>query len=193
MTEHTKYSFFCELWIASQTSTLEDCLDVLFGELPNSLNIKGTNSNNSMSEQERVFIEMLVRNNLGGAIKHYPPTPGESKKIIRINPIEFLEWVESLNNFPIPEILVQSKNEFLEKRATRRKPSSNNQDQYRTQALAEYFWSIEPDLTKSQMAEKEELLKFGPINSHYQKSTIENWIKESNPNRNPGRRKQDKG
>lgn len=189
MSKTISYQQFCQLWISGHTSTLKDALDVINGKLPETIQANNEDSANSISNELLAFIEMLVRNNLGGAISQYPLTVGEPQSSIRINPIEFIEWLETIDTAPLPIKLVDAKNDYLANKASSRKERPEKKDEYRTQALAEYFWSLEPELTKGQMAQKTELLKYGPIHRSYAQSTIEGWIRKYNPDRAPGRRK----
>jgi len=188
MTKDEKYKKVCSLWISNQTWTLEDALSIINGELPECHKDSKVEPDKDEKKAMRV-LRVLVRNNLNGSIKLHPPTPGENPETIRINPIEFIEWLEEMMPGSLPHQLIDAKNNHQrEKTSSSRKQRPEQIDKYRVQALAEYLWSIEPKKTKVEMSQNPELLKYGCINSNYTSETIQRWIREANPNRQPGRR-----
>lgn len=90
---------------------------------------------------------------------------------------------------------------YPETRGNQVNPKLRNQQRHqaRVRALAEYFWSLElesgpPYSTKKEMTKRPELRAIGceendPINGRsYGIETLEEWIKDLNPDRKPGRR-----
>ena len=73
----------------------------------------------------------------------------------------------------------------------KRKPSPGSEAKKKVREIAEDFWRKEPDITKADMAMRDEItIACTNIGREYAVSTIEKWIKDLNPNRKPGRRKQ---
>lgn len=73
----------------------------------------------------------------------------------------------------------------------KRKPSPSSTAKKIVREIAKDLWKKEPDITKADMAMRDEItIACTNIGREYAVSTIEKWIKDLNPNRKPGRRKQ---
>jgi hypothetical protein len=57
----------------------------------------------------------------------------------------------------------------------------------RSRAIAEFLWSIEPELTIVEMARRSEIIKFGCSGNEYDVRTICRWLANLKDNRMPGR------
>tara|TARA_R110002050_G_scaffold269917_2_gene412733 strand:+ start:280789 stop:281361 length:573 start_codon:yes stop_codon:yes gene_type:complete len=180
-----KYEKMCNLWIKSHTWQLDDAISILIKQLPSAYMKSYEDSEND----KRIFFKTLAQNNLGGILDLHSAIPGDAPSDIRINPIQFIEWLESLN-YPLPLAMKQAKDNYL---ASNGKPSRKltptQIHKHRCRSLAAYFWKQDPDLTKVEMAKKSELIKIACENKIYSSKTIEGWIKDLNPDRSQGRRK----
>ncbi len=183
-----KFETVAKLWMNSDTWTLDDAIRLIGQKLPNCFSKLETETD-EQEEKALSILRELVKNNLNGTLTSYPPIPGESDNTIRINPFEFLEWLEDIEPGQIPAVLILAKAEHEQKRkGTARKDRPETIHRHRVAALAELFWREEPSLTKVEMSQKPELTDIGCHGKTYKPTTIQKWIKESNPNREPGRR-----
>jgi len=180
-----KYEKMCNLWIKSHTWELDDAISILLGQLPSAY----LKSYDDDKNDQKIFLKTIIPNDLGGALDLYPAIPGDSEDAIRINPVQLIEWLESID-FPLPLSLKQAKYNQLEShRKPSRKLTSTQIHKHRCRSLATYFWEQDPDLTKANMAQKTELLNIACESKRYTSKTIEGWIKDLNPDRSQGRRK----
>lgn len=183
-----KYEVICELWLKSDTWLLEDALRLINKKLPLCLS-KPETEQEEKDKRSYLILKELVKNNLNSTLTLYPSLPGEDQGTIRINPFEFLDWLEDIDPELVPIVLKSAKSEQQQlRRGTTRKERPDTIHRHRVAALAEYFWRDEPSLTKVEMAQKPELNEIGCNGKKYTPETIQRWIKESNPNREPGRR-----
>lgn len=183
-----KFEIVAKLWMNSDTWTLDDAIKLIDQHLPNCFSPPETETDEH--EEKGLFVlRELIKNNLNGTLTRYQPIPGEPESTIRINPFEFLDWLEEINPEQIPAALKRARREKEQKRrGTARKERPEKIHQHRVAALAELFWLKEPSLTKVEMSQKAELTDIGCNGKIYKPATIQKWIKESNPNREPGRR-----
>jgi hypothetical protein len=180
------YKKMCNLWLKSYTWILSDAISIIHEELP-AVYLKHTDD--EKTKKSRGLVTTLVKNNLGGAIDIQKPVPDDEPEVIRVNPVQFLDWVESFG-FPLPHILNQARQEFTKEQGKpSRKLTPMQIHKHRCRSLAEYFWEQDPDITKADMAQKPDLLEIACENKRYTSKTIEGWIKDLNPDRSQGRRK----
>lgn len=180
-----RYEKMCNLWIKSHTWKLDDAISILRKQLPPAYM---ENYEDSQSDKI-IFYKTLVQNNLGGALELQPAIPGDTPSTIRVNPVQFIDWLESID-YPLPYAMKQAKDKYS---ASHGKPSRKltptQIHKHRCRSLAAYFWEQDSDLTKVEMAQKSELIKIACENKVYSSKTIEGWIKDLNPDRSQGRRK----
>lgn len=183
-----KFETVAKLWINSDTWTLDDAIRLIGQKLPNCFSTHDTETD-EQEERALSILRELVKNNLNGTLTRYPSTPGEPESTIRLNPFEFLDWLEEINPGQTPIALKGARAEHEQKhKGSARKDRPETVHRHRVAALAELFWRDEPNLTKVEMSQKPELIEIGCHRKKYTPSTIQRWIKESNPNREPGRR-----
>jgi len=180
-----KYEEICELWITCHSWTLDDALSLLMKRLPSPY----PSTPNPTIEEKIKPLKTLAHNSLGGSLDILPPIPGDATNSIRISPLQFIAWIESLG-IPITPHLNKARLDLIKKSGQpSRKLTPTQIHKHRCRSLAEYFWTQDPDITKATMAQKPELLKIACEDKHYTSKTIEGWIKVLNPDRSQGRRK----
>lgn len=187
MTEE-QFEAACLMWIKSDSWRLEDAIRLINKKLPECFSTSDSEAEDQQPRHVRILNE-LIKNNLNGTLTRYPPIPGEPETTIRINPFEFLDWLEEIAPEQIPVLLKMAKAEHEQQRkGTTRKDRPETIHRHRVAALAELLWRDEPNLTKVEMSQKPELTAIGCHGKKYTLDTLQRWIKESNPNREPGRR-----
>ena len=156
-----KFEAACMLWIKSDTWLLEDAIRLISNKLPHCFLADETEHDETESRGLRILKE-LIKNNLNGTLTRYPPLPSETEDTIRINPFEFLDWLEEIDPGQIPVPLTMAKAEHEQTRkGTTRKDRPETIHRHRVAALAELFWREEPNLTKVEMSQKPELTEIG--------------------------------
>ncbi|WP_131917677.1 hypothetical protein [Chromatocurvus halotolerans] len=110
---------------------------------------------------------------------------------LRVEPRQFAHWASKY----VPDLLhadflshtesLVDSNLIAEDEG--RKPDSRQEAKYRCRGLAAYFWSLEPKVNIREMADRDELRRFGCPEMDTTHSQRRRWIKNLAPSNKPGR------
>jgi hypothetical protein len=92
---------------------------------------------------------------------------------------EFKKLFKSATGHQLPQNIVAKLRDFDEKRKSK----------WRCRALADYFWMLDPDLTKADIVRKGEIKIIGCKKGRFNARQVGEWIADLNPSPKPGRPK----
>lgn len=162
----------------------EDAARLLVGLIP-----RGLNGHKKLSgaEREKVCrLSFVIRD--ADCIEN-PDAPEERH---RVRPKHFLEWAET-KGFAVPSVLsdqLRKQEDREEQQPSYERRSSVHRN--RRRGFAQRLWAKHPAMTILDMTRHEDITQFGCEGKEYSEKTIRNWIKDLCPNRNPGRRPNNK-
>jgi len=166
--------------------TVEDAAALILGEIP-----PGQSGRKSPVAKAKKIARLAHILSGADCVVNPETTSGR----FRVPPVEIIEWIQRRNGSAVPQelkVAVLGAVEEIQKQEAFTKKSTLRRE--RCRAIAELLWKQEENkhLTLEAMAKHPVLLQIGCQGTRYEHETIKDWIKEQNPNRNPGRRPKSK-
>jgi hypothetical protein len=179
------FTHVCNVWASADHWPLLDAVNLALGFEPELVRTKRLTP---QQKRGRDVIVELARNCVGDSLTVLRPdaAPGE----LRVRPAEFVRWFKERTPQPVPPELLDAMNKAAE-RFRKADPAHEltlmQRRRERCRAIAALLWAQNPELTKAQVAQSEEIRTLGCLGGEYASATIEDWIKEENPTRQGGR------
>lgn len=185
LAEEMSYAQICQAWAMSDHWPLDDAVRLVLGHPPR---LHHPAPLDATAEGQFRLIKQLAINCFGESLQPVAAETHDGE--VHLKPREFLKWAESRRiEIPMPlwDALERSYTFGLGYEPPELRESQRHRE--RSRAVAAVLWRETPDLTKAEVAAHPDIKTIGCQGKEYAAKTIQDWIKEENPNRRPGRRK----